>query len=795
MYCGSLDHAKVLARFVEIYPQLVVNINLFWLSFTLNKDRAIRWQDFISWLDSKVGSGRFLATLPTYEVRNELAEYTGCILPVAPHPSTGLSDQDFHEMHSSQHRGESSDLLRVLFPSAPRPEKGYLSSVECASVLGKMTKLIPIIRHAPSLSTPKDLAKPLTDIPENVEVVEGELSDQQFLALFRRADISVLPYTLDAFAKRTSGLLIDSMYHGVPCVVVRGTWLGNIVEKYSCGEVVEDISTANLIKGITTIAQDYESYRSRTISAGLEYFSGNSWAEFTRYLLRPADTITNRGPRIAKSHTVVIGFHTREEAAHWDETSGIAQIFGTALFGTTMIDVGAHHGSALIPFLNKGWKIFAFEPDEKNRAKLLERLARHKDKELVSLDTRCVSNKSQKDVAFYQSEQSTGISGLSAFHESHVEAQRVDTITLTEFFQDKPLLEVDFLKIDTEGHDLFVLQGFPWDRTKPAVIECEFEDSKTVPLGYTFHNLAQFLVDKGYTVYVSEWHPIIRYGIRHDWNRLVRYPCQLADSKGWGNLLAFRDPIDEKDLVAAVKKVLKIGVAKGNASGTGETANPASVATRKSTRAEPARVGRSGFRVEPSAFFVPAAPNQWRYMHSDASQRIWVATVNVCSQTKGASFVGGLRLQADRAMTVNVSLGRHGKTEYEGTTKRFTLAPGAAETIKLSKEFTREHRALKLQVEVLDLKTGGSALLTIDDLYIIESLASIRKRLGDVNITLHEANRRFRDGDLGTAMGMYLLLGQQHPLKMYSDNALMAARKSGMATIRSTEDLLQRITG
>jgi hypothetical protein len=46
---------------------------------------------------------------------------------------------------------------------------------------------------------------------------------------------------------------------------------------------------------------------------------------------------------------------------------------------------------------------------------------------------------------------------------------------------------VDFLKIDTESHDLFVHQGYPWECGKPAVIECEFEDAKTVPLGYTFH--------------------------------------------------------------------------------------------------------------------------------------------------------------------------------------------------------------------------------------------------------------------------------------------------------------------
>jgi hypothetical protein len=98
---------------------------------------------------------------------------------------------------------------------------------------------------------------------------------------------------------------------------------------------------------------------------------------------------------------------------------------------------------------------------------------------------------------------------------------------------------VDFLKIDTEGHDLFVLQGFPWERNRPQVIECEFEDLKSKPLGYTTKDMADFLVGKGYTVYVSEWHPILKYGQRHDWHRLQKYPCDLACYEAWATCWRF----------------------------------------------------------------------------------------------------------------------------------------------------------------------------------------------------------------------------------------------------------------
>ena len=52
------------------------------------------------------------------------------------------------------------------------------------------------------------------------------------------------------------------------------------------------------------------------------------------------------------------------------------------------------------------------------------------------------------------------------------------------------LSKIDFLKIDVEGLDWNVLKGVPWDRVKPEVIECEFEDAKTLALGHTYRDIA-----------------------------------------------------------------------------------------------------------------------------------------------------------------------------------------------------------------------------------------------------------------------------------------------------------------
>lgn len=201
----------------------------------------------------------------------------------------------------------------------------------------------------------------------------------------------------------------------------------------------------------------------------------------------------------------------------------------------TMIDVGAHHGSSLSDFAFAGWKVFAFEPDDKNR-KILTEL--YEDFPLVSIDKRALSDKNEKHVQFYNSDVSTGISGLSSFHPSHKKSQRIETITLRAFIESSDITSVDFLKIDAEGFDMMVLKGAPWEVLKPSVILCEFEDRKTVPLGYTFHDLARYLTDKNYHLLISEWYPVVEYGLTHKWRCFAKYPCELKDPNGHGNIIA-----------------------------------------------------------------------------------------------------------------------------------------------------------------------------------------------------------------------------------------------------------------
>ncbi len=206
-----------------------------------------------------------------------------------------------------------------------------------------------------------------------------------------------------------------------------------------------------------------------------------------------------------------------------------------------MVDVGAHYGETSGPYLRRGWTVHAFEPDSRNLAELHRHLS---PSPKLHLHEVAVSDHEADGVPFFTSEESHGISSLSAFRPTHREAQRVRLVTLSSTLTPQTVSHVDFLKVDAEGYDLFVLRGFPWERLRPEVILCEFEDRKTLPLKYDYRTLGNCLLAAGYTVYLSEWWPIIRYGTTHCWRRWQQYPCSLCDPEAWGNFVAFRPGAD-----------------------------------------------------------------------------------------------------------------------------------------------------------------------------------------------------------------------------------------------------------
>jgi len=207
-----------------------------------------------------------------------------------------------------------------------------------------------------------------------------------------------------------------------------------------------------------------------------------------------------------------------------------------------MIDVGAQFGSSLIKFAKTGWKVYCFEPDDNNRA-ILKRNLQKQGLENVTVDERAVSNLESKAV-YYKSELSSGISSLIKFHSSHKEAKEVEITTLSAFCSKNSISNFEFLKIDTEGNDLRVIEGLDLKNHRPSVILCEYEDLKTKLVGYTKEDIVKFLVTNGYRLLISEWYPVTGYGQHHKWKKITD-EIGLVDINSWGNIIAVNPELYE----------------------------------------------------------------------------------------------------------------------------------------------------------------------------------------------------------------------------------------------------------
>lgn len=387
----------------------------------------------------------------------------------------------------------------------------------------------------------------------HTSIVVAVLSPEEYVEWLSTADILVIAYNFDP-ASRTyvkysmANKLPECLASGVPLLAVGPKDIATMqyLEEIDCGVRVRE-KDSDLIQAAVRKLVDSPTYRVdlATQAQQVAFKSHNIYGirdKLTK-LLREAATMEGVPPEFSAL-----------DKANIDETAAIARIASNRRGNEhVMVDVGAHVGSSASPFVDLGWRVICFEPDPVNRSELVDRFGKSTQ---VSIDARAVGEKAESERAFYSSAESTGISGMLKFRDSHQEVARVAVTTVGEAIRKYKLSGIDFLKIDVEGYDFAVLKGVPWDSVKPDIIECEYEDAKTTLLGHRWTEIAEYLRTKGYTVYVSEWHPIIKYGVSHSWRRLVRYPGTDVSPKSWGNILAFRSDPGYSALSNAFQQVL-----------------------------------------------------------------------------------------------------------------------------------------------------------------------------------------------------------------------------------------------
>jgi glycosyltransferase involved in cell wall biosynthesis len=96
-----------------------------------------------------------------------------------------------------------------------------------------------------------------------VEYVRRTLSADEYDDLLRSSDCTLLPYRVDPYRVRTSGVLVEAANAGVPVIVTAGTTLEAGLRDYGTGLLFEDGNARDLADKIRAFATDAEKYRAR----------------------------------------------------------------------------------------------------------------------------------------------------------------------------------------------------------------------------------------------------------------------------------------------------------------------------------------------------------------------------------------------------------------------------------------------------------------------------------------------------------------------------------------------------
>ncbi len=293
LYTGGLPHVEVLYDVVKARPQVSGHIVLFWLGYRPIHTEILqkRWAKTLRRAPSE---SRLVLTVLTREMQSEIQKAVGVIFPIEPAPSTTFDDIEARnaleqsELHMIDKTKSAN--LSVVFPGLMREAKGYDLSISVIRMLHQRqtaTRYQCTLRYIPRKDTPSELIKIAQEARPFANIVEGILPPKEFQRMIKGADIVVLPYQPSEFGNRPSGILIDTLFCGIPVVVQKGTWLGNLLARYNCGALAETAHPEAYVKAIESVATNYCLYRKNAINAGKKWLEDNSWATLLDCILEP----------------------------------------------------------------------------------------------------------------------------------------------------------------------------------------------------------------------------------------------------------------------------------------------------------------------------------------------------------------------------------------------------------------------------------------------------------------------------------------------------------------------------
>jgi hypothetical protein len=140
-------------------------------------------------------------------------------------------------------KSRATDTINVVYLGDARTEKGYLQLPAIARALNaglspvRVQMILQSNFNLPGGEPGIAAARNFLSMMPNVTLLRNPISEEQYNSYLASADLILLPYQVERYVARTSGILAEAICAGVPAVVPPGTWLAEQVRRHGAGVV------------------------------------------------------------------------------------------------------------------------------------------------------------------------------------------------------------------------------------------------------------------------------------------------------------------------------------------------------------------------------------------------------------------------------------------------------------------------------------------------------------------------------------------------------------------------------
>lgn len=259
MYTADILHLRAILEGRKSFAasQIHLHINLFFSSFDIFSERFVESESYRTYaqiLDSyhELAPAGISLYVESPIVQGELLRLFGVTTRLWP--MIGVTAPRSLEAASASRSGNAVPV--VFFPATTQFAKG--ADLACEAIIrynetfGTDAKFVlrDFLNDRESSNAKLRVMLDAVAKYDNVELVEGALSEREYASLYAQADVVVVPYARENFYARTSAAVVDALYFGCPVVVTDDTWLSRETEKFAQNFTFADKDDFSLARSV-----------------------------------------------------------------------------------------------------------------------------------------------------------------------------------------------------------------------------------------------------------------------------------------------------------------------------------------------------------------------------------------------------------------------------------------------------------------------------------------------------------------------------------------------------------------